>query len=201
MRKSWKKNHIFHFFSTCKCSMKFTPAHSRTVNWILIWLLAGINLKKEREIENEDLFQTVFVLCNYVALLVGVGCTDFAELLRGNCSPTASQTDHSGCIHQSVTERMAHCGNKNKKKILFDRFDENFQMIFLPFRPTPFTCQSSALRLAGLAVRTTMCCISRHVKLRLASKAKAQIPAANGADADVPVWLAVHEWCKSVVTI
>jgi hypothetical protein len=46
-----------------------------------------------------------------------------------------------------------------------------------------------------------MCCISRQVKLRLASKAKAQMPAASGADADVPVWLAVHEWCKSVVTI
>jgi hypothetical protein len=31
--------------------------------------------------------------------------------------------------------------------------------------------------------------------------ANAQMPAASGADADVPVWLAVHEWCKSVVTI
>lgn len=72
---------------------------------------------------------------------------------------------------------------------------------YLPFLPTPLTCQSSALRFAGLAVRTTMCCMSRHVKFLLASSAKAQIPAASGADAEVPVWLAVHEWCKSVVTI
>lgn len=67
------------------------------------------------------------------------------------------------------------------------RFLNELNAMFLPFLPTPLTCQSSALRFAGLAVRTTICCISRHVKLRLASKAKAQIPAARGAEADVPV--------------
>ena len=34
----------------------------------------------------------------------------------------------------------------------------------------------------------------------MASNAKAQIPAANGAEADVPVWVVVQPWCKSVVT-
>ena len=36
--------HPFISLYTCKCSMKLTPAHSRTVNWILIWLLGGIIL-------------------------------------------------------------------------------------------------------------------------------------------------------------
>lgn len=59
----------------------------------------------------------------------------------------------------------------------------------------------TAIRWPLLAVRTTMCCMSRHVRFRFASSTKAQIPAASGAAADVPVWLGVHEWCKSVVTI
>lgn len=33
----------------------------------------------------------------------------------------------------------------------------------LPFLPTPFMAQSSAFRFCGLAVSTTMCCISRQV--------------------------------------
>lgn len=45
-----------------------------------------------------------------------------------------------------------------------------------------------------------MCCRSRHVKFWLASNTNAAIPAASGADADVPVCEIVHEWCKSVVT-
>ena len=57
----------------------------------------------------------------------------------------------------------------------------------LPFLPTPLVCQSSAFKFAGLADRTTMCCMSRHVKFRFASNARAQIPAASGAEADVPV--------------
>ena len=57
----------------------------------------------------------------------------------------------------------------------------------IPLRPTPLTCQSSAFRLAGLAVRTTMCCMSLHVRFLFDSRAKAQIPAASGADADVPL--------------
>lgn len=34
----------------------------------------------------------------------------------------------------------------------------------------------------------------------LASRAKAIMPAASGAEADVPVCLSVHWWCRSVVT-
>lgn len=56
-----------------------------------------------------------------------------------------------------------------------------------PFLPTPFTFQSEDLRLAGRAVRTTICCISRHVSSLFDSSARAQMPAAKGADADVPV--------------
>lgn len=46
-----------------------------------------------------------------------------------------------------------------------------------------------------------MCCKSRHVKLPFASSTSAAMPAASGADADVPVCEIVHEWCRSVVTI
>lgn len=37
-------------------------------------------------------------------------------------------------------------------------------------------------------------------RTNLASKARAQIPAAKGALAEVPVCLFVHELCRSVVT-
>lgn len=57
----------------------------------------------------------------------------------------------------------------------------------LPFLPTPFTFQSEDFRLAGRAVRTTICCMSRHVSSLLDSNARAQIPAAKGAEAEVPV--------------
>lgn len=66
--------------------------------------------------------------------------------------------------------------------------------IFLPFLPTPLTVQSGARRLAGLAVATTMCCMSLQVSWLFASSARAQMPAARGAEADVPVWLLVHIW-------
>lgn len=48
---------------------------------------------------------------------------------------------------------------------------------WVPFFPTPFVTQSSATRLATRAVKTTICCISRHVnrglkqlKLKLSNK-------------------------------
>lgn len=66
--------------------------------------------------------------------------------------------------------------------------------IFSPFLPTPLTVQSGARRLAGLAVATTMCCMSLQVSRLFASSARAQMPAARGAEADVPVWLLVHMW-------
>lgn len=40
---------------------------------------------------------------------------------------------------------------------------------------------------AGFDVITTICCMSRQERSGLASKAKAQRPDANGADAEVPI--------------
>lgn len=57
----------------------------------------------------------------------------------------------------------------------------------LPLRPTPLDIQPpSRSRAAGLDVSTTMYCMSRHVNAGFASSARAQSPAANGAEADVP---------------
>lgn len=42
------------------------------------------------------------------------------------------------------------------------------------------------------SINSPMCCRSRHVKLPFASSTKATIPAANGADAEVPVCDTVH---------
>ena len=50
-------------------------------------------------------------------------------------------------------------------------------------------------------VATIKYCMSRHVRLGLASRANAMIPAAIGADADVPEWWRVHLECRSDVTI
>jgi len=63
---------------------------------------------------------------------------------------------------------------------------------YSPFLPTPLITQSGACRFAGLAVLTTMCCMSLQVRSLFASRARAQMPAANGADAEVPVWLLVQ---------
>lgn len=49
------------------------------------------------------------------------------------------------------------------------------------------TFQSSEIKFSDLAVLTTMCCISLQVRLGLAWSANAQIPAAKGAEALVPV--------------
>lgn len=67
--------------------------------------------------------------------------------------------------------------------------------------PTPLTFQSSAFKSRFRADCTIMCCISRQLRLGLASRTRAAIAAAMGADADVPVCLAVHIPRKSVVTI
>lgn len=56
-----------------------------------------------------------------------------------------------------------------------------------PLRPTPLTNQPlSSLRGSYREVMTTRCCMSRHVRSGFASKARAHIPAANGAEALVP---------------
>jgi hypothetical protein len=57
----------------------------------------------------------------------------------------------------------------------------------LPFRFTPFrTHPASFSRGPERDDRTTKYCISLHVSPAFASRAKAAIPAARGADADVP---------------
>ena len=56
----------------------------------------------------------------------------------------------------------------------------------------PLVTQPLSWSGSGRDVNTTRCCMSLQVRLELASKAKAQIPAANGAEADVPVWSEVH---------
>lgn len=60
-------------------------------------------------------------------------------------------------------------------------------IIFLHFRLMPLTAQPfSFSRGEDFDVITTIYCMSRHVRLGLASKANATNPAANGAEAEVP---------------
>jgi hypothetical protein len=56
----------------------------------------------------------------------------------------------------------------------------------------PLVTQPLSWSGSGLDVKTTRCCISLQVRLELASRAKAQIPAARGAEAEVPVWSEVQ---------
>lgn len=61
------------------------------------------------------------------------------------------------------------------------------------FRRTPFVIHPfSFSKGVDLDVNTTKYCISLQVRLGLASRARAQIPAARGAEADVPVCSTVH---------
>ena len=46
-----------------------------------------------------------------------------------------------------------------------------------------------------------MCCTSLHVRSGFASRARAMMAAAIGAEAEVPVCFMVQPWCRSVVTI
>lgn len=106
-------------------------------------------------------------------------------------------------FHRNVQSSFSIISQKNSiSKILNEHVKTNSMLYKYnsPFRPTPLVTQSKAFRLAGFAVLTTMCCISLQVKSLLASRARAHIPAAKGADADVPVWLVVQRWCRSVVT-
>ena len=48
-----------------------------------------------------------------------------------------------------------------------------------PLRPTPLTFQSLALRAAGLAVLTMMCCRSRHVRSGLKTIRKTVTPVSS----------------------
>lgn len=66
----------------------------------------------------------------------------------------------------------------------------NYIMYFLPLRLTPFVVQpDSFCKGFVFEVMTTKYCISLQVRLLFASRAKAQRPAAIGAEAEVPsVW-------------
>lgn len=57
-----------------------------------------------------------------------------------------------------------------------------------------------SVRKHELILSRTFTCRSLQVSEGLASRARATIPAARGADALVPVCMLVHAWCKSVVT-
>lgn len=60
--------------------------------------------------------------------------------------------------------------------------------LWLTFRCTPFTIQPlSFSNGSAFEVSTTRYCKSRHVSAGFACNASAHMPAANGADADVPV--------------
>lgn len=62
-----------------------------------------------------------------------------------------------------------------------------YNTLIEPLRLTPFTVQPDSFwRGFVLEVITTKYCISLQVRLLLASNAKAQRPAAMGAEADVP---------------
>lgn len=57
----------------------------------------------------------------------------------------------------------------------------------LPLRLTPFRTHPASFSSGPERdERTTKYCISLHVRLGFASRARAAIPAAKGADADVP---------------
>ena len=59
-------------------------------------------------------------------------------------------------------------------------------------RPTAFCDQSLARRLALCAHRTVICWTSLQVNSGLTSKISAMIPAAKGAEAEVPVCVEVQ---------
>ena len=54
---------------------------------------------------------------------------------------------------------------------------------WLTLRPMALVVQSGARRSSGLLVRTMMCCTSRQVRSGFASRARATMPAAIGAEA------------------
>lgn len=65
----------------------------------------------------------------------------------------------------------------------------------IPLRLTPLTSHPASFSSgSGFEVRTTICCMSLHVRVGFASSARAHIPAARGADAEVPVCSTVHMW-------
>lgn len=67
--------------------------------------------------------------------------------------------------------------------------------LWLTFRFTPVVIQPVSFSNGSERdVNTTRYCISLHVKLGFASNANAQIPAARGAEADVPVCSTVQMW-------
>lgn len=48
-------------------------------------------------------------------LLVGVGGTNLAKLLRRHRVPGSGHSHHGGGVHESVAERVAHCSKNGKQ--------------------------------------------------------------------------------------
>ena len=120
------------------------------------------------------------------------------DTLGGHCSPLLRLDVRKG---PSFVGRKTHVGREELTRMT------NWAASIMPKPkawltrlPTPLVFQSSAFRYFGFAVSTIKCCTSRQVRLRFASKAKAMMPAAIGADAEVPVWFSVHWLRRSVET-
>lgn len=146
-------------------------------------------------------------------------------LLRLRGQPHASQVHQEPRVQQPVAVVVAHCTGGEPSLALRARLPGPLPGPAAPWRPTPLILQSSACSCAGLDARTTRCCRSLQVRsglggrgrvsrappvgagrwagpqvTYLASRASAIMPAARGAEAEVPVCLSVHWWCRSVVT-
>lgn len=124
----------------------------------------------------------------------------FASVLDRNGFPGPSHSDHRRSVHEAITEGMGHVATDAVSsptallQIGWLRRSNDWK------NKTAVREMLRTFRVAGLRKNDSpMCCMSLHVKSLLASRASAQIPAANGAEADVPVWLDVQEWWRSVV--
>lgn len=114
---------------------------------------------------------------------------NLTPMLLGHCLPYTCKTNHSGCIHQSIAKRMTHFPSDAIQREFIWTLAQvgrisrsNYCWIRAKLK-----LSASTLQVTELVVNSPMCCMSRQVKLGLASKANAAIPAARGADADVPV--------------
>jgi hypothetical protein len=69
-------------------------------------------------------------------------------------------------------------------------------------KPAAFCCQPGLSTTGSTSeVQTIKCWTSLQLRFGFASNASAMIPAASGADAEVPVCLMVHSLCRSVVAL
>jgi hypothetical protein len=128
---------------------------------------------------------------SYDQLLVAFLRANLTDVLRGDSGPITSKANHGSRIHQTKTKGVAHW-KKNKfvfrltslrpcivclgqfvfRVISLRLFTVYWWSVFLPSRPSPLYFQSGASKFALRAVITTMCCMSRQVKLGLYKKIK-----------------------------